>query len=54
MIKEWVNEYKNELNQLTGRIDANIIIKEATKNVKSMSRITEKFFSGFAKLINDQ
>ena len=54
MIKEWVNEYKDELNQLKGRIDANMVIKEATKNVKSMSRIAEKFFSGFAKLINDQ
>jgi hypothetical protein len=54
MIKEWVNEYKEELNQLKGEIDVNTIIRETPRNIKLMSRIAEKFFLGFAKLINNQ
>ena len=54
MIKEWVNEYKDELNQLKGKIDANIIIKETPRNVKLMNRIAEKCCSRFVELINNQ
>ena len=54
IIKDWVDEHKDELNQLKGRIDANKIVKQAPKNAVLMKKITDEFYSGFAKLINNQ
>jgi len=54
IIKNWINEYKNELDQLKDTINASEIIKKTPANIKTTSKISEKFFSRFIKLVIKQ
>ena len=54
MIKEWIKEYNSELHKLRGTIRPDAILKEAPKNMKNLSKLSEKFCSRFIKLIKIQ
>lgn len=54
MIKEWIKEYDSELHRLTGIINPAAILKESPKNMEDLSKLSEKFCSRFARLIQPQ